>query len=114
MEKTIIRGAIYFANLKDFGNSVQHGLRPVVVVSNDSANRYSPVVNVVSMTTRTTKHNLPTHIHLSAAESGMKDSICLCEQPLSISKNDLQQYVTTLSASAMKRVSDGLKIQLAL
>ena len=114
MEKTIIRGAIYFADLKDFGNSVQHGLRPVVVVSNDAANRYSPVVNVVSMTTKMTKHNLPTHVHLSATESGMKDSICLCEQPLSISKNDLQQYVTTLSANVMEKISNGLKIQLAL
>ena len=114
MKKTLVRGAVYFANLKDFGDSVQHGMRPVVIVSNDNANRYSPVVSVVSMTTRTTKHNLPTHIHLSATESGMKDSICLCEQPLSISKKDLHQYVTTLYASAMKRVSDGLKIQLAL
>lgn len=114
MEKTVVRGAIYFADLKDFGNSVQHGLRPVVVVSNDSANRYSTIISVVSMTTKMTKHNLPTHVHLSASESGMKDSICLCEQPLSISKNDLQQYVTTLSSSTMQRISNGLKIQLAL
>lgn len=65
MEKTIIRGAIYFANLKDFGNSVQHGLRPVVVVSNDAANRYSPVVNVVSMTTKMTKHKYQFHLNTS-------------------------------------------------
>lgn len=113
MKKTLVRGAVYFANLKDFGDSVQHGMRPVVIVSNDNVNRYSPVVSVVSMTTRTTKHNLPTHIHLTN-EGGLKDSICLCEQPLSISKNDLQQYVTTLSASAMEKISNGLKIQLAL
>ena len=62
-----------------------------------------------------TKAKIPTHVFLSAQKTGLnRDSICLCEQPLSISKDMLLEYITTLSEDDMERVSDGLRIQLCL
>ena len=57
------RGDVYFVDLGDnIGSSKQSGLRPAVVVSNNKANRHSPVVTVVPMTTKTRKTFLPTHV----------------------------------------------------
>ena len=110
------RGDIFYVDLgKPDGTSTQAGIRPVVICSNKACNIHSPIVTVCSISTSKTKHRIPTHIPLLASETGLsRDSICLCEQPLSISKSDLLEYVTTLSEEHMERISDGLRIQLAL
>ena len=112
----INRGDIFYVDLgKPDGTSTQAGIRPVVICSNKACNIHSPIVTVCSISTSKTKHRIPTHIPLLASETGLsRDSICLCEQPLSISKSDLLEYVTTLSEEHMERISDGLRIQLAL
>ena len=49
----IERGDILMVNLGQVpGTSLQSGIRPVVVVSNNKANTYSPVVTVVPFTSR--------------------------------------------------------------
>ena len=114
--KLVHRGDIFYVDLgKSDGTSTQAGIRPVVICSNKACNIHSPIVTVCSISTSKTKHRIPTHIPLLASETGLsRDSICLCEQPLSISKSDLLEYVTTLSEEHMERISDGLRIQLAL
>lgn len=110
------RGDIFYVDLgKPDGTSKQAGIRPVVICSNKVCNMHSNIITVCSISTSKTKHRIPTHVSLLASETGLtRDSICLCEQPLSISKSDLLEYVTTLSEEHMERISDGLRIQLAL
>ena len=110
------RGDIFYVNLgKPDGTSTQAGIRPAVVCSNKACNMHSSIITICTITTSRTKHRIPTHVTLLASETGLsRDSICLCEQPLSISKSDLLEYVTTLSDEHMERISDGLRIQLAL
>lgn len=110
------RGDVFYADLgKADGTSKQAGIRPVVICSCKACNTHSQIVSVCTITTSRTKHRIPTHVSLLASETGLsRDSICLCEQPLSISKSDLLEYVTTLSEEHMERISDGLRIQLAL
>ena len=112
---TIHRGDIFYVKLpKPNGTSIQAGIRPVVICSNKACNIHSSIITVCSISSAR-KHPIPTHIPLLASETGLsRDSICLCEQPLSISKSDLLEYVTTLSDEQMEKVSDGLRIQLAL
>ena len=53
----IERGDILMVNLGQVpGTSLQSGIRPVVVVSNNKANTYSPVVTVVPFTSRVYKN----------------------------------------------------------
>lgn len=57
------RGDIYNV---DFGKNTesrkQYGIRPALVVSNNQANQYSPVITVVPLTSRIYKKRfLPTH-----------------------------------------------------
>ena len=76
---------------------------------------YSPIISILTCTTSKTKHPLPTHISLLASETGMKyDSICLCEQPMSIAKDDLLEFITSLSDEHMEKVNAGLRCQLCL
>lgn len=113
MARVVSRGQIYYADLQSDGTSKQSGMRPVIICSNDMANRFSPVITVVALTTKVkSKHKMPTHVYISG--DGLRNSIALCEQPLTISKTDLREYVTTLPSSSMEEVSKGLKIQLAL
>ena len=66
----IERGDILMVNLGQVpGTSLQSGIRPVVVVSNNKANTYSPVVTVVPFTSRVYKKRyLPTHVFINRYE----------------------------------------------
>ena len=58
------RGDIYMANLPKIGGSVQHGLRPVLILQNDIGNRHAPTV-IVAPVTLQHKTNIPTHVQLA-------------------------------------------------
>jgi len=78
------RGDIYFVNCGcDRSSSLQCGIRPVLVVSNDAANTYSPVVTVVPLTGQIRKkESLPTHVLIPCSKRhGLtKPSVALAEQ----------------------------------
>lgn len=79
---------IWYAVLPEIpGSHVQQGMRPVIVVSNDMANRYSPCITVVPLTTRR-KKPLPTHVLLEGYGLDMV-SLALCEQIISLDKSCL-------------------------
>ena len=81
---TIRRGDILWADLGMFPTtSVQGGVRPVIVVSNNKANTYSSVITVVPLTSRIYKKRyLPTHVFISKYDmTGIrKGSLALAEQ----------------------------------
>ena len=57
------RGDIYFADLDPVVGSEQGGTRPVIVIQNDTGNRYSPTLIVATVTTKIRKkENMPTHL----------------------------------------------------
>lgn len=84
---------IWIAKLPNIPNScVQHGERPVIIVSNDQANEHSPVVTVVPLTSKLGKNALPTHVFL---RNRMLDrpSLVLCEQIISVDKPCLRRRI---------------------
>ena len=50
MERTIRRGDIYYADLNPVIGSEQGGTRPVLIISNDIGNKYSPTVIIAAIT----------------------------------------------------------------
>ncbi len=86
------RFEIWMAELPaEAGSHVQQGVRPVVVVSNDAANRYSPVVTVVPLTSQR-KKPLPTHVVIR--DHGLKKiSTALCEQVTSVDRARLTRPI---------------------
>ena len=107
----IMRGDIFYADLDTVIGSEQGGVRPVLVVQNDVGNLHSPTVIIAAITTKLTKHRLPTHVFLAAADSGIaKNSMILLEQVRTIDKHRLRQRVTHLNPTIMKRVDHALRV----
>ena len=58
-EREIRRGDIYYADLSPVVGSEQGGIRPVLVIQNNTGNAYSPTVIVAAVTSKP-KTKLPT------------------------------------------------------
>ena len=87
----VSRGEIYFAELNPVQGSEQGGVRPVLIIQNDIGNTYSPTTIILAITSQLNKARLPTHVELSAGESGLKkDSVILAEQMRTIDKSRLR------------------------
>ena len=87
---------IWFAELGNhYGTCVQSGNRPVLILTNDIANRYSQTFTVIPLTSKMKKLDLPTHIVLTEAHCEMlraerlEDSILLVEQITTIDQSAL-------------------------
>lgn len=107
------RGDIYRADLDPVVGSEQGGVRPVVIIQNDTGNLYSPTVIVAAITTRKKKTGLPVHVHITAAESGLRqDSVVLAEQVRTLEKTRLTRYLGTLDEKAMRRIDRALQMSL--
>ena len=81
MNKTYLRGDMYYADLGRGIGSEQEGYRPVVIIQNNTGNKYSPTVIVAAISSKVdAKAKLPTH-YLLKAESGLElPSLVLLEQ----------------------------------
>lgn len=90
------RGDIFFANLNPVIGSEQGGIRPVLILQNDRANRFSPTT-IVAAITSAVKKTLPTHILLPADRYRFdKDSVVLLEQVRTIDKRRLKNRIGRL------------------
>ena len=97
---TLLQFDICFAHLPlREGSHIQGGTRPVIIMSNNTANKYSPVVTIAPLTSQTRKRLLPTHVTLFA-EGLTTVSIVLCEQLTTIDKSQLIRRVGTVSNPA--------------
>ena len=108
-EKPVLRGDLYYADLSPVIGSEQGGLRPVLIVQNNTGNRHSPTVIVAAITSRTTKAKLPTHVPVTREESGLKcDSTILLEQVRTIDRCRLKEYIGQLSPGQMELADTAL------
>ncbi len=111
----IHRGDIYYADLSPVVGSEQGGVRPVLIVQNDVGNRFSPTVIAAAITSQRSKANLPTHILLSAENTGLsRDSIVLLEQVRTLDKHRLKEKMGKLDPQAMSQVDRALSVSFGL
>ena len=109
----IKRGSIWLVNLGDANGSIQAGIRPVIVISNDMANVHSPVIHVMPVTTRT-KNDLPTHVEVNE-QSGLRElSIAMAEQSMLVNKSGFIRYVGNLSPRQISKIEKALLIQFGI
>ena len=67
-EENINRGDIYYAYLEPAAGSEQSGIRPVVIVQNDTGNHFSPTVIIAAISTKRKKRFLPTHVAIRSCD----------------------------------------------
>jgi mRNA interferase MazF len=107
------RGEIYTVDFNPARGSEQAGKRPALVVSNDTANQYSPNVTVVAVTSTVPSKEYPVNVHLPAGVLPLEGTI-LAAQIMTISKERLLNYRGTLDAAQMRAVEDALRVALGL
>ncbi|WP_018659714.1 type II toxin-antitoxin system PemK/MazF family toxin [Allofustis seminis] len=110
----IRRGEIYYANLSPVVGSEQGGMRPVLIIQNDTGNKFSPTVIIAPITTKTEEELLPVHIEIEDTPHLEKHSLVLLEQIRTIDKSRLTDRLTILDAHQMTQIDRALLLSLGL
>lgn len=100
------RGDIVYA--KEEGEVI----RKFVVLQNDIANRYSPIVTVAPIKAKNIKNTLPKHVEISNKNNRYK--IILVEGITSISNNNIVEKVGRLNNSLIKKINKAISVKLDL
>ena len=116
MDNSVVkRGDIFYADLSPVVGSEQGGVRPVLIMQNDTGNRHSPTVIAAAITSQTGKARLPTHISLAAMSCGLpKDSVVLLEQIRTLDKRRLREHMGRVDETMMKQVDTAIAVSFGL
>ncbi|MCC8357018.1 MAG: type II toxin-antitoxin system PemK/MazF family toxin [Oscillospiraceae bacterium] len=115
MTNPVRRGDIYYADLSPVVGSEQGGLRPVLIIQNNTGNHHSPTVIAAAITSQVGKARLPTHIEIQTPDSGLtRDSIILLEQVRTLDKSRLRERMGKLSGETMNKVDDAIAVSFGL
>ena len=100
---------------------MQSGNRPVLVISNDMANRNSPIITVIPMSSKLKKLELPVHIPVTwrdcemLRDAELEESILLVEQITTIDKMVLcNRLCRVTSAKKKQEIEAAVKKQFAM
>lgn len=112
----IKRGDMFYADLSPVIGSEQGGIRPVLIVQNDTGNKYSPTVIAAAITSQIGKNKLPTHIEIDSKEVGLKtDSVVLAEQIRTIDKSRLKEKIGHIDdEQVMGKINSAIGISFGL
>lgn len=111
-EMEVKRGDIFYIENKyatEYPSGIQNEHRPAIIVSNDTGNKFSNVVEVVFLTSQD-KKPLPTHCTVLCRVP----SIALCEQINTIHKDRIGDFVRTCTDKEMQAVDECIKASLGL
>ena len=115
VDNSVKRGDIFYADLSPVVGSEQGGVRPVLIVQNDTGNRHSPTVIAAAITSQTGKARLPTNISVSPLSCGLpKESIILLEQVRTLDKRRLREKMGRLDEDVMKKVDAAIAVSFGL
>ena len=102
VNRKFLRGDIYYANLEPHLGSEQGGIRPVVVVQNNTANCYSPNLIVAPVTSNTAKKpDHQAHVLVDGNRAFLQPSMILAESVQTISKGRLIRPMGRLSMPSL-------------
>lgn len=108
----IKRGDVLIVDFSDGVGSEQSGKRPAVVIQNDIGNKFSPTTIVALLSTKTNK-KMPTHVFVQG-DGLHRDSVVLCEQIRTISKQRIEGVIGVLTDEEIKKVSKTLRLSLSI
>ena len=84
------RGEIWLAELNPIRGSEQAGTRPVIILQNNSVNRFTSTFLAIPLTTNLRRASLPTCVLLPEGEAGLaRESVALCHQLRVLDKSRL-------------------------
>ena len=111
--KTVYRGEVYYAELSPVIGSEQGGIRPVLILQNNTGNRHSPTTIIAPITSVQKKSSLPTHIVIDY-DFLESVSVVLLEQIRTLDKHRLRERAGQITAEDQRRVDQALDVSLGL
>ena len=109
------RGEIYFADLDPHYGSEQGGKRPVIVIQNNTGNKFAPTVIVAAVTSKVSKKpNQPTHVLIEKNPASSRPSVVLLEQIFTIDKERIQRLLGQTTPDEMYQINEALMNSLDL
>jgi len=104
----IRRGDVFLVNLNPVVGSEVGKTRPAIVVQNDLANRSSPTITIIPVSS-STERVFPFQVRLSAGEGGLsQESKALCEQIRTVSRDRLLERLGRLSQERLDDIRAAL------
>ncbi|MBI2090377.1 MAG: type II toxin-antitoxin system PemK/MazF family toxin [Deltaproteobacteria bacterium] len=105
------RGEVWLVNFNPGRGSEQKGVRPGLVIQNDTGNIYASTTIVAAITS--TIKEFPVTVVLSEGEGGLKQrSMVNLAQLLTIDKGRLQRRLGQLGDAVMEKVSEAVRVSL--
>ena len=111
--KTVYRGEVYYAELSPVIGSEQGGIRPVLILQNNTGNRHSPTTIIAPITSVQKKSSLPTHIVIDY-DFLESVSVVLLEQIRTLDKRRLRERMGRVDGAVMERVDDAIAVSFGL
>jgi mRNA interferase MazF len=106
------RGEIWLVNFNPGRGSEQKGIRPALIIQNDTGNRYAATTIVAAVTTAIKIY--PVTVFIPGSTYGLsKDSMVNLAQLLTVDKSRLMKRIGALSTELINRVDEAIKISLA-
>jgi len=105
------RGEIWMVNFNPGRGSEQMGIRPALIIQNDTGNRYA-ATTVVSAITTTIKI-YPVTVFLPSKTAGLhRDSMVNLAQLLTVDKSRLIKKMGALTRELLEQVNNAIRISL--
>jgi len=107
-------GEIWMCNLTSKDGSVQGGYRPVFILSNDKNNLHSSTLNIIPLTSKMNKRNLPIHVELwDYWKYGLKmPSTMMIEQITTVPALSLDVYIGLINnKQVLENILKAMSIQ---
>ena len=106
------RGEIYFADLDPHYGSEQGGKRPIIVIQNNTGNKFAPTVIVAAVTSKVSKKpNQPTHVLIEKNPAFSRPSVVLLEQIFTIDKERINSFMGMTSEWEMVQIEKDPEMQ---
>lgn len=110
---TCKRGEIWLVNFNPGRGSEQKGLRPALIIQNDTGNQYASTTVVAAITTTIKRY--PVIVLISQREGGLKESSTVnLAQILTIDKGRLIKRLGQLGDDKMHEVDEAIKVSLGI
>ncbi len=111
----IVRGEIVVANLEPVEGSEQGGVRPVLIIQNDTLNKHAPTTIIAPLTSKIYIKEYPTNVIIKKEDSKLKqDSTVLLNQIRTIDKGRIIKKLGIIDNLSLNRVDRAIKISLGL
>jgi mRNA interferase MazF len=105
------RGEVWLVNFNPGRGSEQRGIRPAMVIQNDTGNIYASTTIVAAITS--TIKEFPVTVVLPAGEGGLKQrSMVNLAQLLTIDKGRLQRRLGNISDPVIEQVNEAVRVSL--